>query len=82
MIDTTKTVEQFADDIMTMIRSAMAEDPRMTKVRSFSELEEFCDANVYLIDAGVPFDLADDEVCAFNGAVEDAVTARLATLGQ
>ncbi len=72
-----KTIEQYADAIMSMIATDMAEEPGMERVRCFTDLEGYRDANVYMIRAGVPFDLQNDDVLAFYVSVQDAVTARL-----
>lgn len=59
MIDTT-AVSRYADRILAMVREDM-ERPSLSihhiprDVTSFTELHEYCDANDYLTQAGVPW---------------------------
>lgn len=54
-----KTVEQYADAIMGMIRADIAANPlasaALATARSFEDLHACVDANDYLSQAGVPF---------------------------
>lgn len=74
-----KTAEQYADDILSMITADSVQFPGLANVRSFSEVEQYRDANDYLERAGITFDLQDDASVAFNATVETAVSARLAS---
>lgn len=74
----TKTVDQYAEEIMVMIKEDIIAHPSMSEARTFSDLHDHIDANEYMIIADVPYDPDDETVMGFYIDVQDAVTRSLA----
>lgn len=80
-------VTRYANLVTGMIAEDMAEIPAMRAAQDFSDLHEHVDANMYMIDAGVPYagDMDDveylsprwHEVMDFYVFVQDEVSRRL-----
>lgn len=79
MIDRTK-IGGYADAIMAMI-AGDTPSPVPAGVTSFAQLHDYVDANMYLVDAGVPIGTdpgAGDDGCEMANAVADEVSMRMA----
>lgn len=66
----------WAAQILTAIDDSIAEGVLPASVRSFTDLHDYCDANDFLIDAGVPHDTTSAAI-ELTVAVQDAVNALL-----
>jgi hypothetical protein len=69
-----KTIEQYADDIMQMIDADIEAGLVSRYVRTYSDLHDFVDANGYTLDAEVPWHA--ENLTTIN-AVQAEVDARL-----
>jgi hypothetical protein len=71
-----RTVSDYADLIMVMVREDIADGTVPAGVASFTDLHDHVDANEYLIHADVPWG-TDDPDSTVTNAVTDEVSRRL-----
>jgi len=75
-----KTIEEYADEVMTAIDDCIAEGRIPADVATYSDLHSYVDANDFLLDAGVPWGTDIPEGQDPNGVwvdVENEVQRRL-----
>lgn len=76
MSATDPRIADWAKQILTAVDDSIAEGVMPATVRSFTDLHDFCDANDFLIDAGVPYD-GTEATIGLIVDVQNAVTAAL-----
>jgi hypothetical protein len=76
MSATDPRITGWASQILTAVDESIAEGFLPATVRSFTDLHDFCDANDFLIDAGVPYD-ATEATIELTVAAQDTVTSLL-----
>ncbi|WP_327007634.1 hypothetical protein OHA72_10385 [Dactylosporangium sp. NBC_01737] len=76
MSATDPRIAGWAGQILTAVDDSIAEGILPATVRSFTDMHDHCDANDFLIDAGVPYD-GTEATIELTVAVQDAVTAAL-----
>lgn len=74
---TTRTAQDYADEILSMIRRDARQGEVPVNVTSFEELHDYVDANQYFEDAGVPILEDDDDPVRLVNEVANLVDAEL-----